>query len=126
MRVLAIAILILAAGTSCASTPEADADRPPALDCQSGPLHKTYGNSNWLVYGCSDSRSAVVVSDAGNPAVPFYFILYVKPDGSMRLYGEGNGEKSATQPAFDELKTLTPPEVALLVSQAQAIGIGGK
>jgi hypothetical protein len=58
--------------------------------------------------------------------VPFYFILYVKPDGSLQLYGEGNGKKAATQAAFDQLKTLKQPDVALLVSQAQAVGAGGK
>ena len=126
MRFVALAILALAAGTSCASTPAADAERLPALDCQSGPLHKTYGNSNWLVYGCSDSLSAIVVSDTDNPAMPFYFILYVKQDGTMKLYGEGNGEKSATQAAFNELKSLTSSDVASLVSQAKAVNIGGK
>ncbi|WP_177497776.1 hypothetical protein [Pseudomonas sp. Hp2] len=89
-------------------------------------MHKAYGNSNWLVYGCSDSLSAVVVSDADNPATPFYFIIYVKQDGSMKLYGEGTGKKSATQAAFDELKTLTSSDVALLVSQAKHINPGGK
>jgi hypothetical protein len=126
MRFVATAILALVAGTSCASSPAADADRPPALDCQSGPLHKTYGNSDWLVYGCSDSLSAVVVSDASNPAAPFYFILYVKPDGSMHLYGEGTGKKSATQAAFEELETLTTLDVASLVSQAKVVSTGDK
>ena len=126
MRFVATAILALAAGTSCASAPIADAERPPALDCQSGPLHKTYGNTNWLVYGCSDSLSAVVVSDAGNPAAPFYFILYIKQDGSLKLYGEGTGKKSATQAAFDELKAMTSSDVASLVSQAKDVSAGGK
>ncbi|MGH8028123.1 MAG: hypothetical protein ACREO0_15505 [Pseudoxanthomonas sp.] len=126
MRHLVKAILVLATCTSCASAPETSAERPPDLDCKAGPLHRTYGRSDWLVYGCNDSCSAVVVSDAGNPAAPFYFILYVKPDGAMRLYGEGNGKKSATKAAFDELKTLSQYDVAALVSQAKAIGVSGK
>ena len=74
------------------------------------------------MYACDDSRSAIVVSDTGNPAMPFYFILYVKPDGSMRLYGEGTGKKSATQAAFEDLEKLTPDDVAGLVNQAKALG----
>ncbi len=127
MRYLATAaILVFAASTSGGSASATDVKRPPALNCKSGPLHRTYGKSDWLVYGCSDSRSAVVVSDAGNPAAPFYFMLYVSPDGSMHLYGEGNGKKSATQAAFDELKTLTRSDIASLVSQAEAADASGK
>ena len=95
-------------------------ERPPPLNCEAGPAKKTYGGNPWLVYACDDGRSAVVVSDQGNPAMPFYFIFYVKPDGDMRLYGEGTGAKSATQPAFDELSKLGQAEVAALVAEARA------
>jgi hypothetical protein len=96
-------------------------EHPPALNCEVGPLNKAYGGNPWLVYACDDNRSAVVVSDQGNPAMPFYFILYVKPDGTMRLYGEGTGAKSATQPAFDELSKLDQAGVAALVAEARAV-----
>ena len=89
-----IVVLLVLPGPDCRASAEADSEGPPPLDCRSGPLKKTYGNEAWLVYGCNDHRSAVVVSDKGNPAVPFYFILYVKPDDSVRLYGEGTGNKS--------------------------------
>lgn len=114
-RFLAMMGLTLIASTSCASS----TDKPPALDCKVGPLHKTYGKTEWLVYACDDSRSVVIVSDQGNPASPFYFILYVKPDGDMQLYGEGNGKKPSTQAAFDELKKLSQGDVAALVEQAR-------
>ena len=123
MRYLLISVIIfICLGNSFAATQTSDEERPPALDCKSGPLHRTFGKSDWLVYGCSDTRSAVVVTDTGNPATPFYFILWVKPDGSMRLYGEGTGPKEATQAAFGELKLLSSSDVASLVSQAQAAG----
>jgi hypothetical protein len=121
MRFLTFAALCVMANVSCASTTQ-EADRPPALNCEIGPLHMTYGQTAWLVYACDDSRSIVVVSDTGNPAMPFYFILYVKPDGSMKLYGEGTGKKSATQPAFDDLKKLTVADISGLVDQANSIG----
>ena len=121
VRSLVVASLCLMANVSCASTPQ-EADRPPALNCEIGPLHKTYGETAWLVYACDDSRSVVVVSDTGNPAMPFYFIVYVKPDGSMKLYGEGTGKKSATKAAFDELQTLTLADISGLIDQAQSVG----
>ena len=121
MRFLAVATLCFVVNVSCASTFQ-EADRPPALNCEIGPLHKTYGQTAWLVYACDDSRSVIAVSDTGNPAMPFYFILYVKPDGSMKLYGEGTGKKSATQAAFDELQTLSLADISALVDQAKSVG----
>src|SRR5688500_6296740 len=106
MRFLMMIDLAVVASASWAST-LAEAERPPDLNCEIGPLHNTYGQTAWLVYACNDSRSIVIVSDKGNPALPFYFILYVKPDGDMQLHGEGTGKKSATQAAFDEIKKLS-------------------
>jgi hypothetical protein len=96
-------------------------ETPPALNCEVGPVKKSYGGNSWLVYACDDTRSAVVVSNQGNPAMPFYFILYVQPDGAVRLYGEGTGAKSATQPAFDELSKLDQARVAALVAEARSV-----
>ncbi len=120
MRFITIIALLLVTAASSASMP-AEADRPPPLDCQVGPLHKTYGQTQWLVYSCDDARSVVVVSDKDNPALPFYFIIYVKPNGDMRLYGEGTGKKSATQAAFHDLEMLMVADIATLVEQTQAI-----
>ena len=115
----AIAFGFISAASPAAAAP-VDDERPPALNCEVGPLHRTYGKTDWLVYSCDDTRSVVVVSAEGNPAVPFYFIVYVKPDGAVKLYGEGNGDKSASQAAFDELKQLSQSEVAALVAQSRA------
>jgi hypothetical protein len=121
MRYLAAILLGLICSSSFASPQPADSARPPALKCEVGPLHETYGKTEWLVYACSDARSVVIVSAEGSPAAPFYFIFYIRPDGTMKLYGEGNGKKSATQPAFDELKRLSQSDVAALVAQAQSL-----
>lgn len=122
MRFLTILLLGIFASASWASVPSEE-ERPPDLNCEVGPLQKTYGQTAWLVYACNDSRSVVIASDKGNPALPFYFILYVKPDGDMHVYGEGTGKKSATQAAFDEIKLLTQTDVAELVKQAQAVQV---
>ncbi|TXK59073.1 hypothetical protein [Alkalisalibacterium limincola] len=111
---------LVAFGVGAASPTSASAERPPELNCQAGPIEKSYGGGSWLVYACDDNRSAVVVSAQDNPATPFYFILYVSPDGEIRLYGEGNGARSATQPAFNELSNLDQAGVATLVAEASA------
>jgi hypothetical protein len=119
-----LAVLFLIAGASYATDAPTTSDQPakPKLSCTSGPLKKTYGGSEWLLYACDDSRSLVVVTQEGNPAAPFYFIFLVTPDGGMKLNGEGNGDRHASDLAFAELKVLTTSDVSVLVTQAQDAG----
>lgn len=116
MRMLALVVLSLLAMTACAST--SDTAEQPAMACDVGPLLKTYGTTEWLVYSCKDARSVVVVAAPGNPAMPFFFLLSPEDDG-IRLYGEGEGDKNATKPAFDELKAVTASDLARLISETQ-------
>src|SRR3954471_22327647 len=74
---------------------------PPAIECEIGPLSKSFGHTGWLVYACDDDHSLVVVSEA----MPFYFMFSWK-DEAYQLLGEGNGDKKVTQAAFDELSKL--------------------
>ena len=117
---VAIALGFVSAASVMAPV-RAEEERPPALSCDVGPLHRNYGKTDWLVYSCDDTRSVVVVSAEGNPAIPFYFIVYVEPDGTMKLYGEGNGDKSASEATYDELKQLFQSDVAALVVHSQAV-----
>lgn len=121
MNSLVAIALALVSAASVVAPEQAEDERPPALNCDVGPLHRNYGKTDWLVYSCDDTRSVVVVSAEGNPAVPFYFIVYVKPDGTMKLYGEGNGDKSASEAAYEELKQLSQSDVAALVVHSQAV-----
>lgn|SRR5690606_10710900 len=91
------------------------------LDCHTGPVTKTYGKTEWLVYSCSDDRSIVVVAKPDNPAFEFYFILVPGPD-DVELYGEGVGDKAATEPAFQDLKLLSPTDVAAVVAETKVAG----
>lgn len=117
-RCLSSLSLLLFVQVSSVTTAFAEDERPPALNCEVGPLTRAYGEGPWIVYACDDKRSVVIAADQGNPAQPFFFILYVKPDGEMRLYGEGTGDKTATQAAFDELAKLRQADVAALVEAA--------
>jgi len=93
----------------------ADQSGPTRLACEAGPIVREYGGNDWLVYGCSDERSFVVVSSSESPANPFVF-MFLFENGSYRIRGEGNGDESATSAAFDELSQLTPDEISNIVS----------
>lgn len=63
----------------------------------------------------------VFVASGDSPAVPFWFLL--SPiDGVYRLYGEGTGNKRATDAAYADLKRLDADAIADLISQATQMG----
>jgi hypothetical protein len=93
----------------------------PTLDCDIGPLTKTYGATQWLVYGCSDDKSVVFITPSDSPAAPFYFMLYPK-DGKYVVVGEGTGSKAHTDRAYAELVKLSAQDAAALIAAAKAQG----
>lgn len=97
-----------------------DAPAPPEpLQCTAGPLGRSFGGSDWLVYGCSDRATVVVVSAPGSPAMPFVFTLSGR-DAGVQVSGEGNGDASATARAFEDLKKLTRQDLDTLIREAEA------
>ena len=120
MPALLLALAALASAPPAEPQP-APADPKPSLNCAKGPLHRSFGGTAWLVYGCDDKATLVVVAAEGNPASPFYFIFY--PKGEERgLYGEGNGDRKATAPAFEDLKRLDSAAVEALLAEAERAG----
>lgn len=91
------------------------------ITCRVGPIEHSFGGTEWLVYACSDGRSVLARARAGSPADPFYFILADKVEGEgFELYGQGNGDKAASDAAYDELKKLDAAAIAKLHAQATA------
>jgi hypothetical protein len=90
----------------------------PTLQCEIGPVKKSFGGNPWLVYSCSDGTTLVVVSAAQSPANPFYFVFYPK-DGSYGLSGEGTGAKQATDAAFEDLKKLPTNDISALIRETK-------
>ena len=88
--------------------------------CDVGPVLKVYGGNEWNVYSCTAPDQLVVVSAPGNPAMPFYFVFYMK-DGERRLSGEGNGSKEASGAAYEELKIIadSEEEIAALIAETR-------
>ena len=125
-RTLNIGVLLLAclvAGAGIAAP--AMADSPPALSCTLGPVSRSFGRTDWLIYACDDGRSLVVVSAPGSRAAPFYFFLAFGA-GGMELHGEGTGNKQATDAAFASLKLLTEADAGKLYAEAKAVGSPAK
>ena len=102
-----------------AGTPTPGKDQKP-LNCDVGPVDKTYGKTSWLVYSCHDDQSLMIVSAAGSPALPFYFTFHLK-DGVYQLSGEGTGNKQATDAAYGELKAFTASDIQILIQETKSI-----
>jgi hypothetical protein len=86
--------------------------------CNIGPVTKTYGQGQWLVYSCNDDKTLLIVSAPGNPATPYYFTL-LPTDAGHRLFGEGTGKKEATASAFEQLKSLSEEDIANVIKETK-------
>ena len=89
------------------------------LQCMAGPIHRSFGGTVWLAYGCADHATLIVVSAPGNPAMPFIFKLS-KTDDGVSISGEGNGDQRATAPAFEDLKTVSRAALTEMIEEAEA------
>lgn len=111
MRLLGTVFAVMLAVPSVATSAD--------INCEIGPVEKTYGGTKWLVYGCDDKTTLTIVAAPDNPATPFHFIFYL--DGaSYRLQGDGTGDKGPADAANKELSTFTDTDIAGLATQAMA------
>ena len=118
-RALSLAAIAFVSALGCASAAAQEAVAP-RLDCEIGPVQKTFGSAPWLVFACSDDKSLVIVSAPGNAGNPFFFKMFIK-DGQRHVVGEGAGSKKVTAAAYDELVKLSEADVAALISAANAV-----
>lgn len=95
------------------------------MKCETGPVYRQYGGTDWTVYSCNDDRSLVVISRAGNPAAPFYFFLTPK-SGIYFIHGEGNGSKAASDAAGNDLSKIASADFAKLVAETKAASAAGR
>jgi len=85
--------------------------------CAAGPLYKDYGNTQWLVYSCDDSRTLVFVSAPGSAAAPYYFKLAA----DRTLTGQGSGYKPAQDAAYTDIKGLSERDINDLIEQTKKL-----
>ena len=89
----------------------------PPLQCDIGPITRTFGSVPWLVYGCRDGKSVALISAPGSPATPSYNFL--SPEGtSYRITGESNAPKDITDAALADLRHLSDSDFLKLVRDA--------
>jgi hypothetical protein len=105
--------IVLTAVLACLTTSSSAAN----LNCKAGPLTKTFGGTQWSVYGCDDNASLVIITAPGNPAMPFYF-LFTKSGDRYHVEGEGTGSKTLTDAAYKDLSALTDADIAAMSAQA--------
>ncbi|MBB5766429.1 hypothetical protein GGR67_000459 [Xanthomonas arboricola] len=110
-------MLALILNTMLLASPSSIEAKQPELQCNLGPTMEHIGGNDWLVYGCADGKSVVVVAGEPNPASPFVFILTPHAN-EVDIHGEGTGAKSATQPAYDHLADMSVDQLAGLYSKA--------
>ncbi len=114
-------VVLMLATAAIATTSNVSAqEKPASMHCDIGPVRKTYGGSEWGIYSCPDNTTVIFYSVAGTPAAEFFFMLYRDEEG-MHLYGEGNGDKHATDIAYEELSKLDVQDVQALIDATKAI-----
>jgi len=119
MKRFAWAAALLAAVLPAIILPDAVAQGPsqPKLVCDRGPFStKTFGGTQWQIYGCTDNRSVAIVTEPGSPAIPFYFLL-AWIDGVYTVSGEGTGRRDLTAKAYNDIIKLTRPQIDVLVKE---------
>jgi hypothetical protein len=126
VRVARFSVLAALAASTAFAAPSSDQVEPPSakprLKCEAGPLERYFGEVQWYVYACDDGASLVFYTGPKRPAgLEFYFIVFPK-DGAYKLYGEGNGDKALTRPAYEALSAMTAAEFRALYVEVTAAG----
>lgn len=87
------------------------------MECNVGPIEKEFGGTKWVVYACSGQESMLVVSAPGNPAMPFFFSVFLE-GGEYIVTGEGNGDRASSYLAYDAISKLTKEQIRAILDQA--------
>src|SRR5260370_40403357 len=114
MRRLA-SIAALSCALAISTDTVAQGPSQPKLVCDRGPVTtKSFGGTQWQLYGCNDNRSVAIVTAPGSPAIPFYFLL-AWVNCIYTVIGDSTGRGDLTAKAHNDLVELTQPHVDALV-----------
>lgn len=119
MKVASLAVVLLPATLAFVTAHGEEATPMQTLNCEFGPVPKTYGMTSWLVYTCDGGQSVLIVSAPGSPAAPFMFRFSARQDGYV-LQSQGAGDKELTAVAFGELKVMSVQDVEKLIVLTKA------
>ena len=116
MKRLASALLLCLTAYPLVAFANPAADNPQPLNCLHGPITKSFGNTSWLTYSCSDGKTLVIVSAPGSPAAPFVFTIFPQAD-VYRVTGEGTGPKPETDQAYAALSKLSTQDFQAIIKE---------
>ena len=113
-------ILVLSVALALLLAPQAVAQADKPLDCGTGPITKMFGGTTWVVRSC-DGVALHVLAEPGNPAFPFYFLMYPSETekGRFMIEGEGTGDKQASAAALAEIRRLSQTDIAALIAETK-------
>jgi hypothetical protein len=113
-------IFVLSVALALLLAPQAVAQADKPLDCGTGPITKMFGGTTWLVRSC-DGVALHVLAEPGNPAFPFYFLVYPSETekGRFMIEGEGTGDKQASAAALAEIRRLSQTDIAALIAETK-------
>ena len=114
------AVILATAIFVCAAAHGEQGGPPQPMACGNGPVERTYGETQWLVFGCDDRRSVVIVSAPGSPAGPFVFRFLARGD-SYVLQSQGTGNRDYTKLAYGELRKMGIEDITELVRLTQLL-----
>lgn len=103
----------------CSAFAEGQDGQAPSAKCAIGPQERTYGQTKWLLYGCEGIKAATLVPAKGNPAAPFFFLVF-HDEGKYKIYGEGIGDKKTSDAAMRDLENLSAVALAKMILDAQS------
>ena len=114
------AVILVTAIFLCAVAHGKQSAPPQPMACGNGPVERTYGETQWLVFGCDDRRGVVIVSAPGRPAASFGFRFLARGD-SYVLQGQGTGNSDYTKLAYGELRKMGIEDITGLVRLTQLL-----
>lgn len=111
------AIVLLALSTALFSQPSL---AKPA-DCETGPISKTYGGSEWLVYGCHGNLRLFSAPDskAGSAMI---LVEWKSARQHYELSGLAAINRDQVKLALDDLRQLSESDVRALLEEVVQSG----
>ena len=114
MKMIAACILLLLV-TPAFAAGQSGKDKP--VSCTAGPVTKIFGGTSWLVYGCADGRSVLVVSD--RDSADLKYIMLSPTRSGVHVVSEGWGEGPGGNAAFATFKAMSAKDLGALVAEAR-------
>jgi hypothetical protein len=88
------------------------------MNCEIGPVAKTYASTAWLVYGCAATKTLHFVAAPGNPSWPFDIVVSPKGD-AYETHGGGSGNPGPGFFALQDVRQLSASDITALLAETQ-------